>query len=131
MRCGRIQSDPRKGAAPWARGVARGHQVLVCPPPQRGQRLSSQVGTARVVGSACQVDDRLLDAGHPPVSQRGSSTDKVEPVKRQVAAVRTEATQRIQGEKKRVEAVEAELNAQLKRFTRGLVPGINLPEIKL
>jgi uncharacterized protein (TIGR03545 family) len=57
--------------------------------------------------------------------------DKVEPVKGQVAAVRTEATQRIQGERQRIDQVEAELKAQLKRLTGGLVPGVRLPEIKL
>jgi hypothetical protein len=57
--------------------------------------------------------------------------DKVEPVKRQVAAVQTEATQRIQVEKQRLDEVEKALNAQLKRLTGGLAPGIELPKIKL
>lgn len=30
-RCGRVQTDPAKGASPWGRGVVRGEQVLVCP----------------------------------------------------------------------------------------------------
>ncbi|MGH2736083.1 MAG: hypothetical protein ACRDKZ_10920 [Actinomycetota bacterium] len=30
-RCGRLQTDPAKGASPWARGVVEGTQVLVCP----------------------------------------------------------------------------------------------------
>jgi hypothetical protein len=34
-RCGRIQTDPVKGASPWARGVIDGEQVLVCPECQR------------------------------------------------------------------------------------------------
>jgi uncharacterized protein (TIGR03545 family) len=57
--------------------------------------------------------------------------DKVEPVKRRVAAVQAEANQRIQREKQRLEKVEEELNAELKRLTGGLAPGIQLPEIKL
>jgi uncharacterized protein (TIGR03545 family) len=57
--------------------------------------------------------------------------DKVEPVKRQVAAVQTEATQRIQAEKQRLDGVEKQLNAELQRMTRGLAPGIELPKIKL
>jgi uncharacterized protein (TIGR03545 family) len=57
--------------------------------------------------------------------------DKVEPVKRQVAAVQTEANQRIQAEKQRLDDVEKQLNAELKRLTRGLAPGIELPKIKL
>lgn len=57
--------------------------------------------------------------------------DKVEPVKRQVAAVQTEANQRIQAEKQRLDGVEKQLNAQLQRMTGGLAPGIELPKIKL
>jgi uncharacterized protein (TIGR03545 family) len=57
--------------------------------------------------------------------------DKVEPVKRQVAAVQTQATQRVQAEKQRLEQVEKQLNAELKRLTAGLVPGVGLPKIKL
>jgi hypothetical protein len=30
-RCGRIQTDPVRGASPWGRGVVRGEQVLICP----------------------------------------------------------------------------------------------------
>jgi uncharacterized protein (TIGR03545 family) len=57
--------------------------------------------------------------------------DKVEPVKRQVAAVQTEANRRIQTEKQRLDEVEKQLNAELQRLTRGLAPGIELPKIKL
>jgi uncharacterized protein (TIGR03545 family) len=57
--------------------------------------------------------------------------DKVEPVKRQVASVQKEATGRINAEKQRLDEVEKQLNAELKRFTSGLAPGIELPKIKL
>jgi uncharacterized protein (TIGR03545 family) len=57
--------------------------------------------------------------------------DKVEPVKRQVAAVQTQATQRIEAEKRRLDEVEKQLNAELKRMSGGLAPGIELPKIKL
>lgn len=30
-RCGRVQTDPVKGASPWARGVSSGRLILVCP----------------------------------------------------------------------------------------------------
>lgn len=30
-RCQRVQTDPAKGASPWARGVVHGEQILVCP----------------------------------------------------------------------------------------------------
>ena len=58
-------------------------------------------------------------------------SDKVEPVKRQVASVQTQATERVQGERRRLDQVERELQAELKRLTGGLVPGLELPKIKL
>jgi uncharacterized protein (TIGR03545 family) len=58
-------------------------------------------------------------------------TDKVEPVKRQIATLRTEATQRVEAERKRLDALERRLQAELKRMTGGLIPGIELPKIKL
>ena len=57
--------------------------------------------------------------------------DKVEPVKRQIAAVQGEATQRVQAERKRLDQLEQQLQAELKRLTAGLVPGLELPKIKL
>jgi uncharacterized protein (TIGR03545 family) len=57
--------------------------------------------------------------------------DKVAPVKQRVASVQAEANQRIAAEKQRIDEVEKALNAELKRLTRGLAPGIQLPEIKL
>jgi uncharacterized protein (TIGR03545 family) len=56
---------------------------------------------------------------------------KVEPVKRQIAAVQAEANQRVQAERQRLDQVEQQLQAELKRLTGGLVPGIELPKIKL
>jgi uncharacterized protein (TIGR03545 family) len=56
---------------------------------------------------------------------------KVEPVKRQVAEIRSQAEQRLAGERERLDAVEKELHAQLDRLTKGLAPGITLPKIKL
>jgi hypothetical protein len=56
---------------------------------------------------------------------------KVEPVKRQVAELRTQAEQRLAGEQKRVDDVEQALQAEVKRFTSGLAPDIKLPKIKL
>jgi uncharacterized protein (TIGR03545 family) len=57
--------------------------------------------------------------------------DKVEPVKRQIASVQTEANQRVQGERQRLNQVEQQLKAELKRLSGGLVPGLELPKIKL
>ena len=34
--CQKIQTDPVRGASPWARGVIQGEQVLVCPDCQQG-----------------------------------------------------------------------------------------------
>jgi uncharacterized protein (TIGR03545 family) len=56
--------------------------------------------------------------------------DKVEPAKRQIAAVQAEATQRIQTERQRLDQVEQQLQAEVKRLTGGLVPGLELPKIK-
>ena len=57
--------------------------------------------------------------------------DKVEPVKRQIASVQTEATKRVQAERQRLDQIEQQLQAELKRLTAGLVPGLELPKIKL
>jgi uncharacterized protein (TIGR03545 family) len=61
----------------------------------------------------------------------GLVADKVEPVKRQIAAVQAGANQRIQAERQRLDQVEQQLQAELKRLTGGLVPGLELPKIKL
>jgi uncharacterized protein (TIGR03545 family) len=58
-------------------------------------------------------------------------SDKVEPVKQRIAAVQADATKRVAAEQARLDQVEADLQAQLKRLTAGLAPGINLPKIKL
>jgi hypothetical protein len=55
----------------------------------------------------------------------------VEPIKRQIASVQSEATGRVQTEKQQLDEVEKRLNAELKRLTGGLAPGIQLPKIKL
>jgi hypothetical protein len=34
-RCGRVQTDPVKGASPWGRGVVDGNQILLCPDCQK------------------------------------------------------------------------------------------------
>lgn len=54
---------------------------------------------------------------------------RVEPVKRQVVQVRTQAEQRLAGERKRIDDVEKQLQAELERLTGGLAPGIKLPKI--
>jgi len=57
--------------------------------------------------------------------------DKVEPVKQRIAAVQSDATRRVADQQQRLDKVQADLQAQLKRMTGGLAPGINLPKIKL
>jgi uncharacterized protein (TIGR03545 family) len=59
------------------------------------------------------------------------AADKVEPVKQRVAAVQAEANKRVADERARLDTVEADLQAQLKRLTAGVAPGIKLPKIKL
>jgi uncharacterized protein (TIGR03545 family) len=55
--------------------------------------------------------------------------ERVEPVRRQIVAVRREAEARLASERKRVEDVERELQAELKRLTGGLAPDIKLPKL--
>jgi uncharacterized protein (TIGR03545 family) len=55
--------------------------------------------------------------------------ERVEPVRRQILAVRSEAESRLGLERKQVEDVERELQAELKRLSGGLAPGIKLPKI--
>jgi uncharacterized protein (TIGR03545 family) len=55
--------------------------------------------------------------------------ERVEPVRRQITEVRTQAESRLAGERKRVEDVERELQAELKRLTGSLAPGIKLPKL--
>jgi hypothetical protein len=57
--------------------------------------------------------------------------DRVGPVRRQVADVRSQAEQRLAGERARLDEVEKQLQAELKRLTGGLAPEIKLPKIKL
>ena len=57
--------------------------------------------------------------------------EKVEPVKQQIAAVQAQATQRVATEQQQLDKAQADLQAQLKRLTGGLAPGITLPKIKL
>ncbi len=58
-------------------------------------------------------------------------SDKVEPVKQRIAAVQADATKRIGDQQMQLDKVNADLQAQLKRLTGGLAPGIKLPKIKL
>ena len=57
--------------------------------------------------------------------------ERVEPVRKQILAVRSGAESRLGSERKRVEDVERELQAELKRLTGGLAPDIKLPKIGL
>lgn len=54
-RCGVVQTDPAKGASPWAVGVIATEQVLVCPDCQRTYpewtqelRTCAQCGSTRL-----------------------------------------------------------------------------------
>jgi uncharacterized protein (TIGR03545 family) len=57
--------------------------------------------------------------------------DKVTPVKQQITGLQSEATHRVQAQKQQLDEAETRLNAELKRWTGGLAPGIELPKIKL
>jgi hypothetical protein len=45
--------------------------------------------------------------------------------------VQADATRRVADEQARLDQVQADLQAELKRLTGGLAPGIKLPKIKL
>jgi ElaB/YqjD/DUF883 family membrane-anchored ribosome-binding protein len=53
----------------------------------------------------------------------------VEPVRRQISEVRSQADSRLGSERKRLDDVERQLQAELKRLSGGLAPGIKLPKI--
>jgi uncharacterized protein (TIGR03545 family) len=57
--------------------------------------------------------------------------ERVEPVQRQIVAVRSEAESRVASERKRIDDVERELQAELKRLSRGLAPDIKLPKLRI
>jgi autotransporter translocation and assembly factor TamB len=57
--------------------------------------------------------------------------DKVQPVKQRIIALQTDAARRIGEQQAQLDKVQAELEAQLKRLTAGIAPGIKLPKIKL
>jgi uncharacterized protein (TIGR03545 family) len=57
--------------------------------------------------------------------------DKVQPVKQRIAALQADATRRVGDQQGQLDSVQAALEAQLKRLTAGLAPGIKLPKIKL
>jgi hypothetical protein len=54
---------------------------------------------------------------------------QLEPVSTPIGEVRTQAESRLGLERKRVDDVERQLQAELKRMTSGLAPGIKLPKI--
>lgn len=41
--CEKVQTDPVRGASPWARGVIEGEQVLVCPECQARDRAWTEL----------------------------------------------------------------------------------------
>ena len=54
---------------------------------------------------------------------------KVGPLKQQIAVLQSDADRRVEGQKQQLDEVETRLNAQLKRWTGGLAPGVELPKI--
>ena len=41
--CQKVQTDPVRGASPWARGVIEGEQILVCPDCQERDRAWTEL----------------------------------------------------------------------------------------
>jgi uncharacterized protein (TIGR03545 family) len=79
-----------------------------------------------VVGEEVAKAEKLVRA-----KVDGLVAAKVEPVRRQVAQVRTQAEQRLGLEEKGLEDVENQLQAEIKRLTAGLAPGIKLPKLRI
>lgn len=82
-RCGRIQTDPVRGASPWARGLVGGELILVCPDCQEdgtwtreltrckecgNTRLSKVMGVVvcRACGAESEVPTATDEVGRPP-----------------------------------------------------------------
>jgi uncharacterized protein (TIGR03545 family) len=57
--------------------------------------------------------------------------DKVQPVKQRITVLQADATKRVGDQQGQLDQVQTELEAQLKRLTAGVAPGIKLPKIKL
>jgi uncharacterized protein (TIGR03545 family) len=79
-----------------------------------------------VIGEEVAKAERLARAKVDSLVQ-----DKVEPLKQRIAAVQADATKRVETQKQQLDQVQQQLNAELKRLTAGLAPGIKLPKIKL
>jgi uncharacterized protein (TIGR03545 family) len=79
-----------------------------------------------VIGEEVAKAERLARAKVDSLVQ-----DKVEPLKQRIAALQSDATKRIGSQKQQLDQVQQQLNAELKRLTSGLAPGIKLPKIKL
>ncbi len=84
------------------------------------QRLKAVVGeeVAKAEAMARAKVDSLVNA-------------KVEPVKQRIAVLQAEASKQVADQQQQLDKAEADLQAELKRLTGGLAPGIKLPKIKL
>ena len=106
-------------------------------------QLSGSVGSPKLAVSS-NLDQAIADRLQAVIGEEVARAErlvrakvdslvagKVEPLKRQIASVQAEANQRVAAERQRLDQVEQQLQAQLKRLTGGLVPGLELPKIKL
>jgi uncharacterized protein (TIGR03545 family) len=78
-----------------------------------------------VVGEEVAKAERLARAKVDSLVQ-----DKVEPLQQRIASLQADATKRVETQKQQLDQVQQQLNAELKRLTAGLAPGIKLPKIK-
>jgi uncharacterized protein (TIGR03545 family) len=78
-----------------------------------------------VIGEEVAKAERLARAKVDSLVQ-----NKVEPLKQRIASVQADATKRVETQKQQLDQVQQQLNAELKRLTSGLAPGIKLPKIK-
>ncbi len=102
--------------------------------PMRAPRLSVSSNLDRAIAERLQavIGEEVAKAEKMVRAKVDSVVaEKVEPLKRQIAEARAQAEQRLTMEEKRLDDVEGQLQAELKRLTGGLAPGITLPKIKL
>jgi uncharacterized protein (TIGR03545 family) len=57
--------------------------------------------------------------------------DKLQAAKQRISALESDASKRVADQRQQLDQVQTALEAQLKRLTAGLAPGIKLPKIKL
>lgn len=78
--CGKVQTDPVRGASPWARAVSGNTQILVCPECQQEVRWRDELDRCAACGgtrlSKVMGSTVCRDCGNetPPGDERSQPT---------------------------------------------------------